>query len=1223
MNDGFACFLIVVLLVNFVLSIRALFVAKSHTWRVDDLVQQIRNLEQRLRIIALDQKIITDILENAQRSKAPASEATPPAETAPESTPPVSPPLDAAPSQPAPPPVAATQHRPRPVETPWREIADQRPPAPAPPPVDPRPLPPRNLPITPPTEPLPQAPAEPARSPADLWPSSPMQDAMNRVRQRTQSLSSEQLLVRGFVLIGGVALALAGMYFVKWSYDKGLLRPEIRLSLGAAFGILLIGAGQWLHHRSARVAQSAVAAGVAVLFAVILAAHHVEELLPSTATFALLASITAAAVALSMRHGPFVAILGLLGGFATPALVGSNTHATASLFTYLIILQLGLMVVIRRRGWWWLSLLSLVGGTGWAAVWMLFNYQSGDSVWLGLYLLLVGITSIWNAGELSPADPAGSLNPLDITWSARTALAWLGGLLSIGLAAALLPVGGFTALEWAYFGLLGVGLLAVGRCNEQRAALAVVGAGVSVLLILGWMNKGVPATQDATFASVLIGAGAIYGMGGYACAFGSRIKLTWGLMATLPVALWLMGWHHFDARLSDHAWFAMCLGLAATYAALAWPWIARRGSDRGVEWIVSALVCTTCFFLAMAAPMELPARLFAVGWSVLALLIALCDMKLDIRALRIVMSLVGVAALGHLLLGFPLLAPPLGAMPVLNWILYALGVPTLAYAGVAWTLRRGGHAGLESLFTVLAGVSGFALITLQTRHGFRGERWLSSLLERGTLWEYGTYPTVWLIASAGGLALARQVRSNTLRIIAEMIAFIAIAFTLAVLCVGLNPLWCEFVVGSRPVLNVLLYSYGLPAALLLAIGLWQRRQPDKHLSIACLMGGFITLVVLVTLEVRQGFHGGLEPRDLRTLSTLWEWGTYPIAWLVAGCGIAWFGRRLDHRPTQVVGDLVVALSMAFTLVVLGLLLNPLQGQFDIGPTPVFNVLLYCYGIPAALMIGLGLLGQRQGRPHASLVTSAGLLVLLMLVSLEVRHGFRHGLREGDLRQLGSLWEWSTYPIAWLMTAAALWAAGHKLQSQPMRQFATGLASLALVFCTLGLCLALNPWWCEFRVGTRRLLNVLLYAYGTPAALTLAMGYLLRRRQRIKEGAVVTSIGLFLLFMLINLQVRQWFQGADLTWARATSNPERYAYSVAWIVLAGVLLVTGIATRSLMVRWASLIILLLTIGKTFIDTRDLKDLYRVASFLGLGLALLAVGYLYHRFVFRRDALLEAE
>jgi uncharacterized membrane protein len=1220
MNDGFACFLIVVLLVNFVLSIRALITAKGQAWRIDDLVQQVRSLEQRLRIIALDQKIITDMLENAQPKQAPEPKAAAPAGTAPAPTQAVSPPLAAAPPQPAPPPVTPAQD---PATTPQPGITNQLPPRPAVPPVDLRPLRPLNPPMTPPTAPSPPASAEPAPSPADRWPASPLEEAMNRARQRTRSLSSEQLLVRGFVLIGGVALALAGMYFVKWSYDKGLLRPEIRLSIGAAFGVLLIGAGQWLHHRSARVAQSAVAAGVAVLFAVILAAHHVEELLPSTATFALLASVTAAAVALSMRHGPFVAILGLLGGFATPALVGSNTHATASLFTYLLILQLGLMVVIRRRGWWWLSLLSLLGGTGWAAGWMLFNYQSGDSVWLGLYLLLVGITSIWNAGEFRPAAATGSLSPLDITWSARTALAWLGGFLSIALAAALLPAGGFTALEWGYFGLLSVGLLAVGRLNEQRAAMAVVGAGISVLLILGWMTKGVGPTQDALLAGVLIGAGAIYGLGGYACAFGSRIKPTWGLMATLPAALWLMGWRHFDARLSDHAWFAMCLGLAAMYASLAWPWIARRGSDRGVEWVVAALVCTTCFFLAMAVPMELPARLFAVGWSVLALLIALCDMKLDIRALRVVMSIVGIAAFAHLLLGFPLLAPPLGDSPVFNWILYALGVPTLAYAGVAWTRRRQGHARLESLFTVLAGVSGFALITLLTRHGFRGERWLSSLLERGSFWEYGTYPTVWLIAVAGALALARQVRSSTLRIIAESIGFIAIAFTLAVLCVGLNPLWCEFEVGSRPVLNVLLYSYGVPTALLLAIGVWQRRQPDKNLSLACLLGGFVTLVVLVTLEVRHGFHGGLEPRDLRAVSTLWEWGTYPIAWLLAGWSIIWFGRRLDHRPTQVVGEIVLLLGAAFTVVVLGLLLNPLQGQFDLGPTPVFNVLLYCYGIPAALMIGLGILAQRQGRLHASLMTSAGLLVLLLLVSLEVRQGFRHGLREGDLRQIGSLWEWGTYPLAWLLTAAALWAAGHKLRSQPMRQFATGLAALALVFCILGLCLVLNPWWCEFRVGTRRLWNVLLYAYGAPAASTLALGYLLRRGQRIREGAVVTSIGLFLLFMLINLQVRQWFQGEKLLWELATSNPERYAYSVAWIVLAGVLLVTGIATRSLMVRWASLIVLLLTIGKTFIDTRDLKDLYRVASFLGLGLALLAVGFLYHRFVFRRDAVLETE
>ena len=45
-------------------------------------------------------------------------------------------------------------------------------------------------------------------------------------------------------------------------------------------------------------------------------------------------------------------------------------------------------------------------------------------------------------------------------------------------------------------------------------------------------------------------------------------------------------------------------------------------------------------------------------------------------------------------------------------------------------------------------------------------------------------------------------------------------------------------------------------------------------------------------------------------------------------------------------------------------------------------------------------------------------------------------------------------------------------------------------------------------------------------------------------------------------------------------------------------------------------MLLAVGKVFLyDMSELKDLYRVLSFFGLGVSLLALGYIYQRFVLR--------
>ena len=76
-------------------------------------------------------------------------------------------------------------------------------------------------------------------------------------------------------------------------------------------------------------------------------------------------------------------------------------------------------------------------------------------------------------------------------------------------------------------------------------------------------------------------------------------------------------------------------------------------------------------------------------------------------------------------------------------------------------------------------------------------------------------------------------------------------------------------------------------------------------------------------------------------------------------------------------------------------------------------------------------------------------------------------------------------------------------------------------------------------------------------------------------------------------------------------------SLAWVVFGGVLLVAGVFTRLDTLRYGSLAVLLLAVGKVFlIDTANLDNLYRVLSFFGLGVTLIGLGYLYQRLVFKR-------
>jgi uncharacterized membrane protein len=61
-----------------------------------------------------------------------------------------------------------------------------------------------------------------------------------------------------------------------------------------------------------------------------------------------------------------------------------------------------------------------------------------------------------------------------------------------------------------------------------------------------------------------------------------------------------------------------------------------------------------------------------------------------------------------------------------------------------------------------------------------------------------------------------------------------------------------------------------------------------------------------------------------------------------------------------------------------------------------------------------------------------------------------------------------------------------------------------------------------------------------------------------------------------------------------------------------LLAIGFWKRSAFIRWQALILIVFTIGKTFLyDTRDLSQGYRVLSFLGLGALLMAISFAYQK------------
>ena len=115
--------------------------------------------------------------------------------------------------------------------------------------------------------------------------------------------------------------------------------------------------------------------------------------------------------------------------------------------------------------------------------------------------------------------------------------------------------------------------------------------------------------------------------------------------------------------------------------------------------------------------------------------------------------------------------------------------------------------------------------------------------------------------------------------------------------------------------------------------------------------------------------------------------------------------------------------------------------------------------------------------------------------------------------------------------------------------------------------------------------------------------------------VLGGYAVLALFAWVTLEVRHAFQPAAMAlWRAEPGEAELYAYSGAWLLLAGSLLALGIRAKVPALRIAALAVMAAAIAKAFlVDMSGLVGLWRVLSFLGLGLALIALGWVYRRFV----------
>jgi uncharacterized membrane protein len=363
-----------------------------------------------------------------------------------------------------------------------------------------------------PSEPI--APPEPtvATAPSTGWIPPPVIAAAARRETVTPPretpaawLALKQWLFGGNTIVKlGVGILFIGLAFLaRYASEQIEVPVAVRLAGIGAVALVLLALGWRLRLARPGYAQVLQGGAVAVLYLTLFAAFRFYALLPMGPAFALMVVVAALSAALAvLQEAPALAIVGALGGFATPLLLSTGGGSHVALFSYYAVLDLGIAAVAWHKTWRRLNLVGFVCTFMIATAWGVLQYDA--SHYASSQAFLVFFFLLFNAILLMPARRA------EETSSDR----WVNGSLLFGLPTITFALQHGLVRDMPYGTALSALALAafyVGMATQlrQRPALATAFDG-SLAVAIVFLSLVVPFALDARSTA---GAWALEGAG--------------------------------------------------------------------------------------------------------------------------------------------------------------------------------------------------------------------------------------------------------------------------------------------------------------------------------------------------------------------------------------------------------------------------------------------------------------------------------------------------------------------------------------------------------------------------------------------------------------------------------------------------------------------------------------------------------------------------------------
>jgi uncharacterized membrane protein len=287
-------------------------------------------------------------------------------------------------------------------------------------------------------------------------------ETFNRLREDLES----RIGGNWFNKIGVVAIAIGIAFFLKYAIDNEI-GPMGRVSIGILIGLgFLFGAEKLRDKGYQNYAHGISGGGILILYLSVYAANGFYQLISHEIAFLAMAMITTVAVLLSARYNALpIAILGLIGGFITPILLSRGVDNEVGLFTYIALLDTGVLALAFYKQWRSLNYLAYIAtvlmATGWYDRWYTPEKLWPTILFFTLFFVLFALIAI-----LHNTIKRKATNWLDISLILVNAGLYFGSSYEL-LEDRYRPFLGLFALIVAAFYLL-LGNFALRRNNEDR-----------------------------------------------------------------------------------------------------------------------------------------------------------------------------------------------------------------------------------------------------------------------------------------------------------------------------------------------------------------------------------------------------------------------------------------------------------------------------------------------------------------------------------------------------------------------------------------------------------------------------------------------------------------------------------------------------------------------------------------------------------------------------------